>query len=229
VPPADEFSIEIDDTVSKDEPDTGAGFIENPGNSDAYTFTAESGQMVYFQVVEPPQTSDLISWGLFDDAGTALFDTCLQCGDPGLIELDRGGTYRIYVGNQSGPATGTYSFKIWSVLPLDQFDIEIGDTISNGIPRDGAGIIESPGEHDIYIFNAPAGQTITLTVTDVPTSSELISWRLEDESGQVIFETCLQCGDPGTFTLDAGGEYRIIVGNEDSPGTGAYGFSLTSQ
>jgi hypothetical protein len=165
-----------------------------------------------------------------DDAGTSLFDTCLQCGDPGLKTLDRGGTYEIYVGNQTGAATGTYSFKIWSVLPFDQFDIEIGDTVANGVPRDGAGIIESPGEHDTYIFNAPTGQTVNVTVTDVPTSSELINWQLvHDESGQVIFESCMQCGDPGTFTLDTGGEYRIIVGNENSPVTGAYGFSLTSQ
>ena len=119
---------------------------------------------------------------------------------------------------------------MWSVLPFDQFDVEIGDTVSNGVPRHGAGIIESPGEHDIYIFNAPGGQTITLTVTDVPTSSELINWQLvHDESGQVIFESCMQCGDPGMFTLDTGGEYRIIVGSENSPGTSAYGFSLTDQ
>jgi tRNA A-37 threonylcarbamoyl transferase component Bud32 len=228
VPPPDEFSIEFDMVIARDQPAQGLGYIENPGNSDAYYFTAESGQLVYVQVIEPPQTPDLINWALFDSAGNAVFETCLQCGDPGLITLERGGDYRLYVGNQSGAATGTYSFKIWSVPPFDSFDINIGDTISNGFPRDGAGFITIPGEHDIYIFTATAGQTITLKITDVPTTSELINWRLEDENGQVLFESCLQCGDPQPITLPSDGEYRIIVGSDTSPGTGAYGFTITS-
>jgi hypothetical protein len=226
VPPADEFTIELDDIISRDEPDTGAGYIENPGNTDAYTFTAESGQLVYFQVLEPPQTSDLINWAAFDDVGNAVFDTCLACGDPGLMTLERGGTYRIYIGNQSGAGTGTYSFKVWAVEPPDEFDIEIGDTVGRDDPDIGAGFIEAPGAQDIYYFTASAGQTVQFTVTQLPNTSDLIYWRLEDENGNEFFNTCLACGDPEPITFDSDGTYVIIVGSETSPGAGTYEFEF---
>jgi hypothetical protein len=44
--------------------------------------------------------------------GNEIFNTCLQCGDPGSFTLDHGGTYTISVGNDTDPATGTYSFVI---------------------------------------------------------------------------------------------------------------------
>ncbi len=124
-------------------------------------FTADSGQTVYFQVVEPPQTNDSINWVVFDEVDNAIFDTCLQCGDPGLITLDHGGTYTIYVGNQSGAGTGTYQFRIWDVPPPDEFTMDIGDRIARDIPGPGAGFIEKPGSHDIYTFTAEAGQEVT--------------------------------------------------------------------
>lgn len=91
LPPPDEFTINLDDEISRDVPGTGAGYIENPGSNDIYTFTADSGQDVYFQVKEPPQTNDTINWRAEDDQGNELFNTCLGCGDPGLLTLDCGG------------------------------------------------------------------------------------------------------------------------------------------
>jgi hypothetical protein len=151
----------------------------------------------------------------------------MQCGDPGLITLDRSDTYGLYVGNQTGPATGTYSFKIWSVAPPDEFSISIGDSVSRDTPGTGAGFIETPGAQDIYTFTGTAGLTIVLTLPD--TDLPELYWRLEDESGNEIFNTCIQCGDPEPFTLDHDGEYTIIVGNETNPGTGSYGFEITTQ
>ena len=228
VAPPDEFTIEIDDLISRDEPDTGAGYIENPGSTDAYTFSAESGQDVYFQIIEPPQTTDIINWAAFDEAGNAIFDTCLLCGDPGLITLERGGTYVIYVGNQSGAATGTYAFKIWAVPSPDEFEIEIGDSVSRDDPALGAGYLDTPGAQDIYTFTATAGQTVAFTVTELPNTNDLIYWRLEDETENELFNTCLACGDPEPITFDHDGTYTIIVGSDTIPGTGSYGFEISA-
>jgi len=228
VPPPDEFEIELDELVSRDEPDTGAGYIENPGSSDEYIFTADSGQDVYFQVVQQPQTNDSINWVVFDEADNAIFDTCLQCGDPGLMTLDHGGTYSIYVGNQSGAGTGTYQFRVWDVPPPDEFEFNIGDRIARDIPGPGAGFIESPGTHDIYYFTATAGQTVTFTVIQQLPNYDSIEWRLEDEQGNVIFNTCLPCGDPGSFTLDRGGSYTLIVGSDTNPATGTYELQIST-
>ena len=228
VPPPDAFQIELDDLVSRDEPDTGAGYIENPGSTDEYTFTAEAGQAVYFQVVEPPASNDTINWVVFDEVDSALFNTCLQCGDPGLFTLDRGGTYTIHVGNQRGAATGTYQFRIWVVPSPDEFEINIGDTISRDSPGPGAGFIEVPGAHDIYTFTATAGQTVTFKVTQQLTNYDAINWVLVDEQGNEVFNTCLPCGDPGLLTLERGGLYTLIVGSDTNAATGAYALEITS-
>jgi len=158
-----------------------------------------------------------------------VFQTCLQCGDPGLIALEHGGTYTLTVGNQSGAGTGTYAFKLWSVAPPDEFDIQIGDPVSKGYPRDGAGFISVPGEQDIYHFTAIAGQTLTFTITQPPSASENMNWRLTDENGKELFNSCLQCGDPAPVTIEADGTYILIIGSTTAPSTGAYGFQITAK
>ncbi len=227
LPPPEEFTINLNDNISRDVPGEGAGYIEDPGSNDVYIFSAEAGQAVYFQVKEPPKTNDTLSWRAEDDQGNELFNTCLQCGDPGLLTLDRGGTYRVIVGNQSGAGTGTYGIKIWSVAPPDEFSINLGDTIGRDKPGPGAGLIETPGAQDIYTFTGTAGQTITLTLADMGLPD--VSWRLENEAGNELFNTCIQCGNPEPFTLEQDGEYTLIIGSMTSSGTGAYEFTIVAQ
>jgi serine/threonine protein kinase len=228
LPPPEEFTINLDDRVARDVPDTGAGYIENPGWKDIYTFTAESGQDVYFQVIEPPRTNDTIYWRAEDENGNEVFNTCLQCGDPGLLTLDRGGTYNLIVGNEIGAGTGTYEIRIWNVLPPDDFTFNIGDRIARDMPGPGAGFIESPGAHDMYTFTATAGQTVTFTVKQQLPNYDSIEWYLVDELGNEVFNTCLSCGDPGELTLERGGEYTLVVGSDTNPATGSYELGISS-
>lgn len=226
LPSPDMFTINIGDKIANGEPDAGAGFIEVPGANDVYTFTADPGQMVYFQVVQLPQTSDTIYWRVTDQVEQKLFETCLQCGDPGVITLEQGGTYTILVGNQNESATGTYSIKVWNVAPPDTFTVNIGDVIAKGVPGTGAGAIETPGAHDIYNFTVTESQSVIFQVKQPPQTNDTIYWRLVDEQGNEIFNTCLQCGDQGPFTLEAGA-YSLIVGNQNEPGTGTYQLAIS--
>lgn len=226
LPSPDMFTINIGDKIANGEPDAGAGFIEVPGANDVYTFTADPGQMVYFQVVQLPQTSDTIYWRVTDQVEQKLFETCLQCGDPGVITLEQGGTYTILVGNQNESATGTYSIKVWNVAPPDTFTVNIGDVIAKGVPGTGAGAIEAPGAHDIYNFTVTESQSVIFQVKQPPQTNDTIYWRLVDEQGNEIFNTCLQCGDQGPFTLEAGA-YSLIVGNQNEPSTGTYQLAIS--
>jgi hypothetical protein len=81
---------------------------------------------------------------------------------------------------------------------------------------------------DIYTFSASAGQAVNLRVTQLPQANDLLYWRLVDELGNDVFNTCVQCGDPGSLTLDRGGTYKIIVGNATGPATGTYGFEISA-
>ena len=85
-----------------------------------------------------------------------------------------------------------------------------------------------PGEQDIYHFTATAGQTLTFTITQPPTTNDTMTWRLTDESGKELFNTCLQCGDPQPVKIESDGTYTLTVGSINSPGTGAYGFQITA-
>jgi serine/threonine protein kinase len=228
LPPPEEFTINLDDRIARDVPDIGAGYIENPGWNDIYTFTAEASQDVYFQVVEPPLTNDIIYWRAEDETGNELFNTCLACGDPGLMTLDRGGDYRVIVGNESGSGTGTYEIQVWNVPPPDDFTINIGDRIARDMPEPGAGFIETPGAHDIYTFTATAGQTVTFTVIQQLPNYDSMEWYLVDELGNEVFNTCLPCGDPGPLTLEQGGEYTLVIGSYTNPATGTYELGITS-
>ena len=93
-------------------PAAGAGIIEEPGSQDTYTFGATAGQRVYFQILETPETGNLIELYLTDNIGNQLFYGCLQCGDPQAQTLDKGGQYQVIVGNDSGAGTGVYGFQI---------------------------------------------------------------------------------------------------------------------
>ena len=229
VPPPDEFEISLDEQISRGTPDEGAGYIESPGARDVYTFPAESGQAVYFQVSEPPKTNDSIYWRVEDEAGNVIFNTCLQCGDPGLQTLESGGVYTITVDSANSHGVGAYEIKVWSVPPPNEFEIEIGDSVSRDDPGPGAGFIEAPGAHDFYTFTASAGQTVLFKVLKTPNTGTSIYWRLEDEVENELFNTCLDCGDFEPITFDRDGTYTIIVGSENSPGLGTYEFQLVSQ
>jgi len=222
----EEFATEIGDEIKNGEPESGAGLLEAPGSKDIYTFTAEAGTAIYVHVIEPPATTNNIEFYMTDDLGFNIFASCLQCGDPGLLTLERGGEYTITVGNNdpTGAGTGAYRIKLWDVPAPDEFEISLDQEISRDEPGTGAGYIEDPGRHDLYTFTVEAGQDVYFQVIEQPRTNDEIRWRVEDETGNVLFDTCLQCGDPGLVTLERGGFYTITVGNQYSHGIGTYAF-----
>jgi len=229
VPPPNVFEISLDEQISRDSPGEGAGYIESPGAKDVYTFTVEAGQDAYFQMNKPAQTNDAIYWRVEDEAGNVIFNTCLQCGDPGLQTLESGGVYTITVDSVNNHGVGSYEFKVWSVPPQEVFDIQIGDSVTRDDPGPGAGIIEAPGAHDIYNFTATAGQTVLFRVLNIPNTPTSIYWRLEDEAQNELFNTCFDCSETQSITFDHDGTYTIIVGSETSAGLGTYEFEISEE
>ena len=116
VPPPDQFTIAIGDTVSQGVPGVGAGEIRAPGTEDNYIFNGMAGQTVYFD----EQSGDCFTplhWTCIGPDGKEVFDedfgdTPGKCGhDPGAKTLTSDGAYRFVVhGIEEG--TGTYQFQI---------------------------------------------------------------------------------------------------------------------
>lgn len=222
----DHFAVKIGDEISRDQPASGAGYLENPYSWDVYTFSANPGQEAYFQIIKNPGNF-LTNWRLYDDIGTEIFNTCLQCGDKGLVQLERGGVYTLVVGNASDNSTGAYQVKIWDVPPPQQFAVKIGDEISRDVPGPGAGYIETPGVKDIYTFDANPGQVIVLEFSKPPANA-LTTWAVFDELDFQVGSSCLQCGNSQPLTLDRGGKYRLVVGSTTDPGVGTYGIKIVA-
>jgi hypothetical protein len=227
IPLPDRFSIPLDSVVSNGVPGAGAGNIEQPFVKDYYTFTATAGQQVFIDRSNIGSGMSQIDWRLVDEVGTEIFRTCLGCTNPGVRTLTRGGTYTLTVGDNTDPATGTYSFRVLAIDAPEEFVIAIGDTVSDGVPAAGAGNIESPGGRDVYTFTATAGQQVRIERISVGTGMSQIDWRLVDAEGNVVFSTCLGCSQPEVRTLTLGGIYTLTVGDNNDPATGTYSFRIT--
>jgi hypothetical protein len=66
--------------------------------------------------------------------------------------------------------------------------------------RAGAGIIETPGAEDIYSFMAVAGQKAFFRLVERGAGMDQNQWKLVDDNGMEIFNTCMGCGEPGLQT-----------------------------
>ena len=229
VPAPNQFWIKIGDQIKDDMPGAGAGIIESPGAEDIYTLSAMPRQKVYFRSWEHSAGMSQIRWRLTDDDGMEVFDTCLGCGEPGVQTLTKGGTYTLRVGHQNNPATGTYRLQLYDVPPSKQFSIKVGDKIRPGAPGAGAGTIETPGTEDIYLFTAAPGQKAYFRILEHSKGINQITWRLVDDNGMQLFNSCLACGEPGVQTLSKGGTYSLTVGNIRNPATGDYAFEIGSR
>lgn len=222
------FAISIGDTLSDGVPAIGSGKIESPGTEDLYRFSAAPNQRVYFRMLEHGAGMSQIKWRLTDPDGQDVFDTCLGCGDPGVQVLMRGGNYLLAVGNPKDPATGPYKLRLTNVPAADRFDISPTSRIAAGVPGHGAGMIETPGASDVYVFRAGAGQRVYFRMREHGSNMSQIKWRLTDQDDQEVFSTCLGCGDPGMQTLARGGTYTLAVGSMNVPATGAYKLDLSA-
>lgn len=113
VPEPQSFQIALDDTVSDTYPADGSGVIEQPGSQDIFTFTAEAGQRVFIKALESVSAGDFI-WRLVDEQGRELFEKNFVSpgSDLGFYTLERGGTYRVIVGDPDANRPGAYSFRI---------------------------------------------------------------------------------------------------------------------
>jgi TIR domain len=216
------FAIRIGDRIEDGVPAPGAGFIDAPGEKDVYTFTATARQRVYFRMLKHGSNMSLIGWKLTDPDGRSVFDVRLGHTEPGVQVLRTAGTYQLTVGADDAPATGGYVLQLFDVPAPQQFKVKLGDAISENVPAEGAGRIESPGARDVYLFDAKPGQRAYFRKFEIDRGMELIAWRLTDADGAEVFDTRLGHSEPGMHILRRGGAYRLEVGADQVPATGVY-------
>src|SRR5205807_1336536 len=132
-----------------------------------------------------------------------------------------------YVLTVAGAAaqTGTYSFDLTAVPDPQTFPINIGDTVSDGVPSTGAGNIESPGATDRYTFTVgPGGSRI---YQHAFTDNCRCTWSLRSTTGSL--QPGYPAPSPSTAlprSLPAGSYVLTVAGGAAQAGT--YSFDLAA-
>ncbi|HEX7132762.1 MAG TPA: VWD domain-containing protein [Iamia sp.] len=144
VPGPQIFDYVIGDTVSNGVPAAGAGNLETGASTDSYRFTVPAGGMAL-------RFQHLGYWKPFAivDRSTGL---AVSASSGSRWDLPAG-EYSIDV---TGPA-GDYSFVFFEIPAPQEFDYELGDVVSDGVPEAGAGNLETIESIDRYDFTIPVG------------------------------------------------------------------------
>jgi hypothetical protein len=229
---AETFSIQVGDTVSDGVPGPGAGRIEVQTGTDIYTFTATAGQLVFFEEISFASTfQGRLMWEVKSPTAKRVFNAYFDGSNPGRQLLPETGTYTItcYVAGANPANIGAYSFRLLPIPPDSIFPMQIGDTISDGVPAAGAGSIESPGAQDLYTFPGTAGQLVYFEEIIVAGAFQgHLVWEVKSPTGERVFSAYFDGTDPGRQLLPETGTYTITFSvTIDNPAyIGVYSFQL---
>jgi len=231
IPPDHTFAVQIGDTITNGVPGAGAGNIEVPGAWDYYTFTANAGQLAFFEAIYAESAfQGTLYWELKTPTSNSVFAAYLTTGNhPGRKTLPETGTYRLRVFVQSSNTNyvGTYSIRIRAIPPDPTFAIQPGDTVTNGVPAAGAGNIEVPGAQDFYTLSGVAGQRLGFQgITNSASFSGYLRWEVTAPSGASVFNSYF--GDAGQKTMPETGTYliRVWVAANNPAYVGTYSFRV---
>ena len=128
--------------------------------------------------------------------------------------------------SDASPGSRPSLAEVKPAAPKGAFTVKIGDKIGDGIPAPGAGSVEKPFAEDAYVFTASPRQKVYFRMLEHSAGMHQTAWRLTDEVGMQLFNSCLGCGDPEVQTLIKGGTYTMTVGGGSDPATGTYRLQL---
>lgn len=215
-----QFTIGLKQTVADGVPAPGAGRIEEPGAIDLYDLTISEPTGIFADYLSGP--CSLRFW-LTAPSGAVLVNGSFLCTDgAGIVQCTELGVYTVRVQSLEA-GTGAYSFVLYDLNEPQTFPLAVGDTVSNGVPAPGAGLIEEPGAKDIYLL--PITSPVTVFFNSLLSACGF-QWTLTAPGGATIFST-FACLDGGEHLLSEIGTYTLTVASGGS-NTGPYSFSLVS-
>jgi hypothetical protein len=228
----EQFAIQLGDVVGEGVPAPGAGVITDITETDLYTFSATAGQLVFLEEISvAPTFKGWLQWEVRAPSGAFVSGSYFDGKSDGRRTLPETGAYTIKfkTGSNNPEHIGAYSFRARPVPPDQSFNIQIGDSISNGVPAEGAGNIEVPGAQDVYQFDAVAGQSAFFEELSVAGAFKgWLEWQLKAPSGLSVFKDYFEGNNEGRKTLPETGTYtlRFSVGANNVDYLGQYAFRI---
>lgn len=213
---AENLSIQIGDTVSDGVPTAGAGRIAVNTETDFYTFTGTAGQSIFIEEISAASSlAGWLRWELKAPSNATIFTSYLEGNNEGRRTLPETGTYtlRVWVGTVNAAYIGTYSFRLRPISADPTYAIQIGDTVTNGVPGASAGNIEVPGAWDFYTFTATNGQIAFFEILGTAAAFQgNLSCELKSPSSNLVFSSYITAGNhPGRKVFTEIGTYRMRV------------------
>jgi hypothetical protein len=188
------------------------GEITVPGERHVFAFAAAPGDLVYLDGRGACGAN--VAYEVLSPSGTALTGNPYACDDAGRVSLVETGEHTVVVESWSGGA-GAYDIALLPIPPDVSTAVSVGDTF--------AGELTAAGEHDLFTFNAVAGDVVFL---DGRTAcGAQVAYGLLSPSGTQLGGLPYVCDDLGPVTLVETGAHTISV-ESYAGGRGAYEIRL---
>uniref|UniRef100_UPI0030D90977 putative Ig domain-containing protein n=1 Tax=Tychonema sp. LEGE 07196 TaxID=1828665 RepID=UPI0030D90977 len=205
------YNVLVNSTLPPSTPNSGLGVLHDgtlsvPGEVDDYSFTAASGTLIYFDGQGNDWTKRV---RLYNPDGTEFFTNLDNQSDYGAYQLTQTGSYKLQAyGYYSDTTTGNYSFQL--------VDLKASPTLGLNAPLD---VPLNPRETKAYKFTGAAGQKVWLD--GLNTSNPNVTARLLNSSGREIASNTNLQGDTTLQTLEANGEYYLVLQSNNTSATTA--------
>jgi len=216
VPAPQAFDVTLPTLITPGIP-AGAGNLESTASEDRYVFTtpADGGVQVDFSACSSSLGYN-VDWKIIDTATGAALYSASGCGSklvPGLPA----GQYRLAL-TRNGH-TGTYAVAISLQPSPEYFNVLLPTTISNGVPDDGAGNLETPSSQDNYRFTTGALGGVQVDFASCSASlSYNVTWALVDETTAATLFSTTGCASKLVTDVPAG-QYKLVVTRNGMTGT----------
>ncbi len=175
------------------------GEITAVGEVDEYTFSANSGDQVYFDA-QSGYGSRALVWTLTGPAGDTLFSTDFQ-QPQGALRLAQDGQYSLTFYDSRNRANISYGFQLFAVPETVNEPITVEQQV--------VGTVASPGAVTQYSFDATTGSRLYFDPAYKLAWSNL-KWRLLNPDGSTVFDTDFHNpAEPHTMTQD--GSYTLEI------------------
>ena len=211
------------------------GFVSEQidfGDIDAWTFDAQAGDSVQIRLADTDGGSLFPTARLYNPDGSLLasnaneFVALLLCDGSSTCALEQTGTYTLIVDDGRIAFTGNYDVYYTNVDGA-QTD---GELINGGFVSEQIDF----GDIDAWTFDAQAGDSVQIRLTDIDGGSLFPTARLYNPDGSLLasnaneFVALLLCDGSSTCALEQTGTYTLIVDDGRIAFTGNYDVYYTN-
>ena len=167
------FDLTLPAAVSNGVPRAGAGNLELASSEDQYRFATTAAGPLQVDLSTCSAGTTALNWTLVNTAsGVTVATKAGACGATTVPNVPAG-SYRVSVTGKAG----TYRLNVASVPP-QTFDVTLPATISNGVPKAGAGNLEAAASEDLYRFSTTSSGSVRLAFSTCSSALGTVTWKL---------------------------------------------------